>query len=66
MARIAGIKFVKNSRGKNTKVTIDLKKWGEYLEDFFDMLEIEKARDEETTPWEDFKNELIRKKKIKA
>jgi len=41
-----------------------LKKWGEYLEDFFDMLEIEMARDEETVPWEKVKKELIKKKKI--
>ena len=64
MARIAGVQFEKDSKGRKKKVTIDLKKWGEYLEDFFDMLEIEMARDEETVPWEKVKKELIKKKKI--
>jgi hypothetical protein len=44
MARIAGIKYHKTAGGKLKSITIDLQKWGEYLEDFLDMLEVERIK----------------------
>lgn len=43
MARIAGITYNKTATGKVKSVTIDLKKWGQYLEDFLDIVEIERV-----------------------
>ncbi|MBX3165311.1 MAG: hypothetical protein KF900_12620 [Bacteroidetes bacterium] len=44
MARIAGIKEHKSASGKVTSITIDLKKWGDYLEDFLDMIKVERIK----------------------
>ena len=44
MARIAGIKYNKTNSGKVKSITIDLSKWGEYLEDFIDLIEAEAVK----------------------
>ena len=64
MAKIAGIKFEKDSRGRAKKVTFDLKLWGEYLEDLFDGLEMEKAKDEDTISLDELRKEIKRVRHI--
>jgi hypothetical protein len=44
MARISGVKYNKTISGKIKSVTIDLSKWGEYLEDFLDMIEVKRIK----------------------
>jgi hypothetical protein len=45
---------------------IDLKKHGRTLEDFFDVLTIQERHNEETTPLNDFINELKSEGRLKA
>ena len=58
MAHIAGIKFEKDSKGRNKKIIIDLKKWGEYFDEFLDVLEAESRVNEVTFPFAEVKREL--------
>lgn len=39
-------------------VLIDLSKWGEIWEDFFDVLASESRKDEPTVPWQELKAEM--------
>jgi hypothetical protein len=63
---MTGIKFITNEHGKRTDVVIDLKKHGRTLEDFFDVLTIQERHNEDTTPLNDFIEELKREGKLKA
>jgi hypothetical protein len=65
MGRIAGIQVERNAKGKPTHIRIDLKKWGDLLEDFLDKIDVELRRDEETFPWEDVKKKLDKKHGLK-
>jgi len=60
---IAGIKIEKDVRGTARYARIDLKRYGnnELLEDFFDSLEIDARKNDETTPWEEVRAELDKK-----
>lgn len=40
MGKVAGVKFEKKSKGKATKITVDLSKWGEELQDFLDHIAV--------------------------
>ena len=66
MARIAGISFIKDSRGRSKKIVIDLDKWGKELEEFLDNLDVDLRKDEKTVPWEKAKSTLNKKYGIKA
>jgi hypothetical protein len=63
---MTGINFITNEHGKRTAVVIDLKKHGRTLEDFFDVLTIQERHNEETTPLNDFINELKSEGRLKA
>jgi hypothetical protein len=69
MARIAGIKYEKTASGRKKSITIDLKRWGSYLEDFMDMLDVEaikKSSDGEiVATHEEVKAMLAKKHNIK-
>lgn len=66
MARIAGIKYNKTTGGKVKSVTIDLKKWGEYFEDFLDMIEVERIKNSPDGKifydWGKLKTEMAKRK----
>ncbi len=53
-----GIDFVIDERGIKKAVLIDLEKWGEVWEDFYDILISKQREDEEEISWEDLKQEL--------
>jgi hypothetical protein len=53
-----GIDFVINEKGIKKAVLIDLEKWGEIWEDFYDILISKEREDEEEISWEDMKQEL--------
>lgn len=53
MAKIAGISFIKDSKGKKKKIVIDIKKHYELVEDLLDHLDVVALKDEETIPWEE-------------
>lgn len=65
MAHIAGIDLLKNSKGKPTKVVIDIKKHYSLLEDIIDMLTVEQRKDEPVFPIEGLIEKLDKKHGIK-
>jgi hypothetical protein len=65
MAYISGISYIKDSKGNNRKIIIDLKKWGEYLEDFIDMIDVKARENEERFPLSQVKDELDEYHKVK-
>lgn len=65
MTRTAGVAFQTTAKGKITKVTIDMKRWGHLMEDVLDAIAIERAKLEESTPWEEIKERLDKKHGIK-
>jgi len=64
MARIAGVQFEKDYKGKPKKVIFDLKIWGQYLEDLFDGMEAEEVKDEETISLDELRKEIKRVRHI--
>jgi hypothetical protein len=56
---IKGIQYIVDDQGKKKSVILDLEKWGEYWEDFYDILVSESRRDEPTISWEKLKKEAI-------
>ena len=65
MAHIAGIDLLKNSKGKPTKVVIDIKKHYSLLEDIIDMLTIEQRKNEPTFSFDTLVSKLDKKHGIK-
>ena len=53
-----GIFYLTDEENKKKFVQIDLEKYGEIWEDFYDGLMAELAKDDETIDFEDFKKEL--------
>jgi len=57
-----GISFVTNAKGEKVGLMIDLKDHdkaiNEYLEDLFDLIDINSRKDEETLSWEEVKESL--------
>ena len=56
---LKGIQYVIDDRGKKKSVILDLEKWGEYWEDFYDILVSESRRDEPNISWEKLKKEAL-------
>lgn len=50
-----GIDFVIDEKGIKKAVLIDLEKWGEVWENFYDILISKQREDEEEIAWEDLK-----------
>ena len=61
MARISGVKVIKDSRGYPKQVIFDFKKHKEYLEDYLDHLTVLSLKDEETIPAEEVFRKLDKK-----
>jgi hypothetical protein len=59
-----GIHYVTNAENKKIAVQIDLKKYGQLWEDFYDTIIVEDRKDEESIPWEDIKQELRKDGKL--
>lgn len=56
---LEGIQFVVDERGEKTAVQIDLKKYGELWEDFYDTLIAQARADEPRESLEEVKQKLI-------
>ena len=56
-----GIQFLVDDNGKKKAVLIDLEKWGDLWEDFYDILVSELRKDEPTVSWDELKAEMIEK-----
>ncbi|MCD5425664.1 MAG: hypothetical protein LRZ92_04295 [Methanosarcinaceae archaeon] len=61
---IEGIQFVTNEAGEKTAVLIDLKQYGELLEDFYDVLIAHKRADEPRESLESVRELLKHQKKL--
>ena len=61
MARIAGVKTIKNSRGKITHVTLSMKHHAKYLEDLLNSEEMDKARKGDTIIWPEAQKSINKK-----
>ena len=53
-----GVEFVVDDCGKKKAVLIDLERWGDLWEDFYDVLVSESRKDEPTVPWSELKAEM--------
>lgn len=53
-----GIQFLVDDNNKKTAVQIDLNIYGELWEDFYDALLVELTKNEPTTTFDDFMDEL--------
>ena len=56
---IKGIQYIVDDLGKKKSVILDLEKWGDYWEDFYDILVSESRRNEPNISWEKLKKEAI-------
>ena len=56
---IKGIQYIVDDLGKKKSVILDLEKWGDCWEDFYDILVSESRRNESNISWEDLKKEAI-------
>ena len=55
---LQGVQYVVDASGKRTAVLINLDKWGEIWEDFYDILVSEARKEEPTVAWEILKAEI--------
>ena len=56
---IKGIQYIVDDQGKKKSVILDLEKWGDYWEDFYDILVSESRREEPKVSWEKLKKEAL-------
>lgn len=52
---MTGIQFLTDENGRRTAAVIDLKKYGDVLEDFWDGLIAESRRKEKSVPYEHYR-----------
>ncbi len=64
MEIMEGVNFVTNDHSERIAVMIDLNKYGELWEDFYDCLVAEQRKDDETISLDDFKKELKNEGKL--
>lgn len=63
---MSGINYVMDEKGKRIAVQIDLKKYGELWEDFYDLLIAEKRKNEPRESLDEVKASLKKKGKLDA
>jgi hypothetical protein len=58
-----GIHFVTNEKGKKIAVQIDLDRYGDLWEDFYDQLVAEQRKDEKSIPFDVVRRRLARRRR---
>jgi len=58
---MSGIQFVTDTKGRKTGVLIDLKKHGAIWEDFWDGLVAESRRKEKSVPYEQYRENRLKR-----
>ncbi len=61
---MAGIHYIVDSKGKQTAVVIDLKRWGALWRDFQDAMLVHERRSEPREPLAAVKRRLVRSGKL--
>ena len=64
MEPMKGIHFVTDDKGHRVAVQIDLGKYGDLWEDFYDALTLDARRDEPTEPFEALEERLVKQGKL--
>jgi hypothetical protein len=61
-----GIQFVTNDKGKKIAVLIDLDRYGEMWEDFYDALTLEERKNEPRQSFETVEKRLVKQGKLRG
>ena len=61
-----GIHFVTDDKGHKVAVQIDLEKYGELWEDFYDALLVEERANDKRAPYGTVRKRLVRSGKLRA
>jgi len=61
-----GVQFVTDEKGRRVAVQLDLKKYGAYLEDLWDLLICEARRNEKTIPYQKYRTERLKRMRRRA
>ena len=61
-----GIHFVTNDKGERVAVLIDLGKYGEFWEDFYDALTLEERKRDKRLPLSEVKKRLVKSGKLRG
>jgi hypothetical protein len=62
---MTGIQFVTDGKGRKVAIQIDLKKYGDKLQDFWDGVISESRRREKGIPLEKVKTDLIKRGRLR-
>jgi len=63
---MTGIHFVTNEKGRRVAVQIDVERYGAILEEFWDGIVSEARRKEKGIPYEKFKADLLKRRRVRA
>ncbi len=58
---MSGIQFVTDDKGRKTAVVIDLKKYGQLWEDFWDGVVSDSRRKEKSIPYEEYRTKRLKR-----
>ena len=61
-----GIQFVTDEKGRRVAVQIDLKKYGAVWQDLWDGLVSESRRKEKSIPYEQYRTNRLKRRRIRA
>ena len=59
-----GINYLTDNDGNKKAIVVDLERYGEYLEDLFDIISYEESKNEEVRDFEEAVEEIIQERKI--
>jgi hypothetical protein len=60
---MTGIKYITNDKGEKQSVIIDLKKWGDIIEDIFDAIEAKSRVNEKSESYDSVRKKILAKHK---
>jgi hypothetical protein len=58
-----GIEYLIDENGERKSIVIDLKKWGELVEDLLDAIEVKQRVEEESIPYRVARKDVLKKTK---
>jgi len=56
-----GIEYLIDEKGERRSIVIDLKKWGELVEDLLDAIEVKQRVEEESIPYRVVRKNILKK-----
>ncbi|MFA4852823.1 MAG: hypothetical protein WC868_08955 [Bacteroidales bacterium] len=58
---MTGIKYITDEKGNKQSIVIDLKKWGEYIDDILDAIEASQRLKEPSVSYKSARKKFIKK-----